>query len=401
MIDETALLAAVFNSKEAFDHAQNTGIELADLGDAAQCVYSAVAEQYGRDPDLRKADYATLRSQIVRRYGEGAMANSVLDFVSSFPEDTSSVNVVEEYRLLRVARTATELATALATGQNGSAVDELLEKYKALKDGESEGKQEKYRLTLDDFKSESGQRLGLMPKTLNNYIGGGVLRGHNITVYGRPDSGKSMFAINQAAYACAEGYKVLYIANEEPSQDITKRLLARMARIKIEKLHDPACLQRAFKHVSEAYQNWYLLHKAGVTVKDIRRHAARVNPDFIVVDQLKNVAVADDNRALQLDKLARHVRELGIEFNAVTISVTQAGESAQDHLNLRMSDVEWSNTGIPGAADLMIGIGVDDEWQTQGKRMLSLPKNKINGRHGSFPVWVAPEYTAFLSKRLT
>jgi hypothetical protein len=64
-----------------------------------------------------------------------------------------------------------------------------------------------------------------------------------------------------------------------------------------------------------------------------------------------------------------------------------------------MNDVEWSNTGIPGAADLMIGIGVDEEYLATNKRMLSIPKNKVNGRHGAFPVWIDPTKTAFLSKK--
>ena len=82
------------------------------------------------------------------------------------------------------------------------------------------------------------------------------------------------------------------------------------------------------------------------------------------------------------------------------MSVTQAGESAQNKLVLSMGDVEWSNTGIPGAADLMIGIGLDDEYLSTDKRMLSIPKNKVNGRHGAFPTWINPKRTSFLSKKV-
>lgn len=208
-----------------------------------------------------------------------------------------------------------------------------------------------------------------------------------------------MFALNQAAIACSNGYRVLYVANEEPAQDITRRLLSRMAGIEIEKLHDLKAIEAALKHVGEKYYNWFLFHKAGATAQDIARQAAKLRPDFIIVDQLKNVAVSDDNRALQLDKLARQVRELGIAYNCVTMSVTQAGESGNNKLVLGMSDVEWSNTGIPGAADLMIGIGVNEEYMNQNKRMISLPKNKINGVHKALPVWIDPSHTAFMSRR--
>ena len=80
------------------------------------------------------------------------------------------------------------------------------------------------------------------------------------------------------------------------------------------------------------------------------------------------------------------------------MSITQAGESADMKLRLNMGDVEWSNTGIPGAADLMIGIGLDAEFEATDRRMLSVCKNKVNGAHGAFPCWIEPSKTAFLSK---
>ncbi len=109
--------------------------------------------------------------------------------------------------------------------------------------------------------------------------------------------------------------------------------------------------------------------------------------------------MSEDNRALQLDKLARQVRELGIELGCVTMSVTQAGESGQNKPVLDLGDVEWSNTGIPGAADLMVGIGVDPNLAADNRRMLSVPKNKVSGKHGAFIVWVDPKKTMFMSRR--
>ncbi|MHC4649217.1 MAG: DnaB-like helicase C-terminal domain-containing protein, partial [Planctomycetota bacterium] len=139
-------------------------------------------------------------------------------------------------------------------------------------------------------------------------------------IYGRPNSAKTMLSLNNAACLAKNGYKVLYVANEEPPVDLTRRLLSRMSKIDIDKLEDPDTLRQAFDAGGKAYKkNWVLLHRAGCTYQDIRRACARIRPDVIIVDQLKNVHVNEDNRALQLDRLARQVRELGIEFNAVTI----------------------------------------------------------------------------------
>ncbi len=397
-MDELNLVAAICGKRSNHEALTRIGMASSDFGEAARSVVDAAREQYGRDAELESVDSGVLRSQIKRRFGAGSMADSVMEFVAGFPDDVSGINVIEEYRLLRLGRVSTSLATLLATGQHGSATAELLGKYTRLAAGE-EGEQFKYRLTGEDFEDDESARIKLSPAVLNTYIGGGVLRGHNITVYGRPDSGKSLFALNQAAYAVKQGYKVLYVANEEPAQDITRRLLSRLANTDIESLRARETLLRALDVAGRPYENWFLLHRAGCTARDVAAQCAKIRPDFVIVDQIKNLTCGADNRALQLDTLARQIREIGIEYNCVTMSITQAGESAQNKLVLSMTDVEWSNTGIPGAADLMIGIGVDDEFQSTDKRMISIPKNKVNGRHGAFHTWINPKRTAFLSRK--
>ena len=56
-----------------------------------------------------------------------------------------------------------------------------------------------------------------------------------------------------------------------------------------------------------------------------------------------------------------------------------------------MGDVDNSNTGIPAQADVMIGIGATSEDESQGRRVLSLPKNKRSGNHEYFAVNVDPQ----------
>lgn len=392
-MDDTMLCAAVCGSRQAYEQLTRIGFSEGDFSEVGRVVIDAASEQYRRDTELQRVSPDLLRSQAERRYGKGSMADHVMEFVGQFPRDLSKINVLEEYRLLRLGRCSTTLATLLASGKHGPETQDELAKYQALVAGD-QGEEFKPRLTLEDFEAQDSDRIPIYPKQLRSFIGDGVHRGHNITVYGRPNSAKTMFVINNAAIFAKTGYKVLYVANEEPAQDITRRLLARMSQIDIDELENPERLREAFRRAGQAYRdNWHLLHKAQCTYADIRRAAARINPDLIIVDQLKNIHVSEDNRALQLDRLARQVRELGIEFDAVTMSVTQAGESAEGRLILGMSDVEWSNTGIPGAADLMIGIGVNDEFLADNKRMLSICKNKIKNQHGAMPVWIDAQTT--------
>lgn len=387
--DEAPLLAAIMQDRRVYAAAKQIGLQADDFSDAGRLLVRCAAEQYRRDPALPAVSADVLARQIVRRVGNKDVAQTYIDYAAALPTASSGANLVEEYRLLRRSRAAMNLAASLASGEDNQ---ELLDKYLQLRD--EPAAEQKFRMTAEDFAApDDSLRIPLSPKTLNEFVGGGVLPGHNITVYGRPDSGKSMFALNQAAYLCRLGKPALYVANEEPARDITRRLLARLSNMPIASLDAPT----AMKQHANAYGRWHLLHMAGVTIRDIRQAAGHIKPALIVIDQIKNVVVGDDNRALQLDKLARAVRELGIEFNAVTLSVTQAGDSASDKLRLDMGDVDWSNTGIPGAADLMIGIGVNDEWALQDKRLLSVAKNKVNGRHGAVPVWIDAQRTAFLS----
>jgi|8_EtaG_2_1085327.scaffolds.fasta_scaffold05216_5 KaiC/GvpD/RAD55 family RecA-like ATPase len=399
-MDNNNLLAAVLSDRRTHDALVQLGFAGLEFEDAARVVFDCAGEQYQRDELLAAVDRNLLRHQVERRYGVGSMADSVLSFAADLPVIASVANVAEEYRLLRLRRTATELATRLASGDHSDETREALEHYKTLISGAA-AEEVKDRLEFDDFTEEAGERIKLYPSSINKVISGGVHRGNNLTVFGRPNSGKSMFALNNAACLIMNGYKVLYVANEEPAFDLTRRLLSRIVKTDIGHLEDRDRLKEAFDRAGEAYKrNWHLMHKAGCTYHDIRRACARVKPDIIIVDQLKNVHIKEDNRALQLDKLARQVRELGIEFAAVTISVTQAGESAEGKLVLGMSDVEWSNTGIPGAADLMIGLGVNDDFDAQDKRMISIPKNKLKNWHGAFPVWIKPELTLISGQAL-
>lgn len=395
-MDERLLLGVCLHRRKAYEDLMALGCTSGEFTETARVVFDALDQQYRQDGDVRKIDFSLLRSQIERRYGRGSMADSAVEYAENCPSNASGVNVAEEYRLLRLHSTSTRLATLLASGDHSDETQQEVDKYRSLVAGEA-GEEFKERLTIDDFTEDSGERIKLYPSTINRCIKGGVHRGNNIVIFGRPNSAKTMLAINNAACLAKSGYKVLYVGNEEPPMDITRRLLSRMAKMDIDDLEDRDKLKEAFKRAGKAYnRNWVLLHKANCTYQDIRRAAARLKPDVIIVDQLKNVHVKEDNRALQLDKLARQVRELGIEFGCVTISVTQAGESAEGRLTLGMSDVEWSNTGIPGAADLMIGLGVNDEFNGRSQRMLNICKNKLKNWHGHFPVVIDPQQTRVL-----
>ena len=153
MTDELNLVAAICGKRSNHESLVRIGLEAGDFGEAARCVVDSAREQYTRDAELQSVDYGVLRNQVRRRFGAGSMADSVMDFVASFPDDVSGINVIEEYRLLRLGRVSTTLATLLATGQHSDETKSLLVKYARLVAGE-EGEAFKPRLTAEDFEDD-------------------------------------------------------------------------------------------------------------------------------------------------------------------------------------------------------------------------------------------------------
>ena len=117
----------------------------------------------------------------------------------------------------------------------------------------------------------------------------------------------------------------------------------------------------------------------------------KYKPDVFIVDQIRNLYSSKNlTKVESLEYIAQCMRNLAKESSSVGVSVTQAGASAEGCLVLGLNDVDFSNTGIPSTADLMIGIGVTPEYDKSNRRVLSLAKNKITGVHSNIPVSVIP-----------
>lgn len=397
-MDERQIIAALLRDRNAYDRLSGR-LDPRDFGEFGQFVVRAAADFYKRDPAAACVDVAVLESALRRALANPKHADAAVRYLGDLPTDVSVANVVAEYRLLRRHNVGLELAAALGTGKHGDATDALVDRYRELG---VEHDSQADKLSLEELADTVGEgnQIRLLPGTLNERVGGGVLRGHNITIFGRPESGKTAFAVNLAAGFLRAGLRVLYTGNEEPVRDLQLRFLARLAGVSLREIKaSPDRLRHAADKAGPAYDR--LLTAALVTgkVAEVESLVRLKRPDVLVVDQLKNLKMpGSGNRAEELDNIAREIRRLGAAYNMLTVSVTQAGAEAEGEQFLGMTDIEWSNTGIPGAADLLIGIGRTDALEAAHKRMISLPKNKISGNHAPFPVFVDFDYNLFRSK---
>ena len=399
---EEQLLAVCLRNRQDYELVKSyIDLRLSTYSKEFQVVMTKVGEYYARDdnaqhvvPDVLIAQIAeTIRNpKHVTMFGERialAIANT-----------GSDANVRAVVLLAKKQEAADKLAAALVSGvtPKGVTIDELNDEWRKLQsmteleELTESGVEVFHNVDLASLMSKEydpSALIKLYPLSLSDKLDGGAKKGHHIVVYGRPESGKSMTVINMSCGIAFQGKKVLYFINEDRPEDIIFRHAYNLSGMtKHQAQADP---DKANKLARErGFENIIVVSCSPGTPEMVEEEIERYEPDAIVLDQLRNFKVKADNRVNQLEYAASAARNIGKKCNVLTISVTQAGDSAEGKAVLDMGDVDYSNTGIPAQADVMIGVGVDSTLEAESRRMFSLPKNKISGIHDSFPVNVIP-----------
>jgi archaellum biogenesis ATPase FlaH len=350
---------------------------------------------FERDPKAVVADPELVLASICRELPNPKHHQVFKDMVASLSSlETSPENVVADYLAVRREKVGNVLASALAAGRPPDVVGPLVDKYSDLLESELNPEKEEARVlvgaSVKDLvaaRHRDGGLIRVYPNSLNERLDGGLLRGHHVVIFARPEVGKTTFVINGIRGFLQQSLRVLYCGNEDPIEDIVLRQVSCLAEMtKHEVMEDPEGADALAREMG--YDNLVLASLTPGTPKEIERLIIDHKPDVVVMDQLRNLLVGEENFTRSLERSAQIVRALGKKHNALVLSVTQAGDSASGKSILDMGDVDSSNTGIPAQADVMIGIGMSRDDELQGRRVLSLPKNKAGGNHDSFPVRV-------------
>lgn len=388
---ERKLIAAAMKSRDAYNVIAASPVP-DGLDEVLGPVWKGVQGFYERDPDAGSfdPDVGTFpRQSNPKRNLELSQLASEL-----YAMDVSEANVrhmvLEQVRETR----GMALAAALAGHKPQDEITEALEAYElALGTGEETGNgvEEGPDWTgVLSSRTNIANRMPISPRILNQHIGGGVCPGHNVTLFGRPEAGKTALALTMACGFARRGKRVLYIGNEDPVQDLMVRAITNLTDATADEVtQDPAHYERLA--LERGASRMVFRATAPGTIREIEALIKQHKPDVLFVDQLRNLSSGkSDNFTQLLDKNAQAVRALGKRYGLVTVSVTQAGDSASGRPILDMGDVDSSNTGIPGAADLMIGVGVTEALERNGQRMLSLCKNKLGVVRAAVPVQLDP-----------
>lgn len=395
---ERMLLASMIRSREAYDKIRKH-ITDKDLNEQSALIVRHLDEYYERDAEARSADAELLAGAIARSLSnpkhKELFGSAVRDLASL---ETSPANVVADFFGLRREAAGARLASALAAGRGPEDVAPLIDEYQQWVDSadleDTDDTMILQGAPVAEILAESygdGARIKVFPKALNERLNGGLLRGHHVVVFARPEVGKTMVVINMVAGFLRQNLRVLYVGNEDPVNDLVLRVISRLTGMTTHDiLADP---QRADGEArARGYDNLILASLAPGTVKEVEALMLEYKPDVVVVDQLRNLNSfgKEENLTRKLEQNAMGVRALGKKYQSLMVSVVQAGDSATNKAVLEMGDVDSSNTGIPATADVMVGIGMTTEDEQCNRRVFSLPKNKPGANHSYFPVSVNP-----------
>lgn len=394
---ERNLLASVLASREAFDTIHQH-VREGDLSEQGNIILTHAAAYYERDADATQIDADLLARDVGRSLSNPKHREMFDKLITTLGgTDCSPANVIHDFIEVKREAAGAKLASALAAAASADKVRPLLDEYTKWESC----------TTLEDYDDVSEIYIGenvanivgttytdglieIWPKTLNDRLDGGLLRGHHMLIFARPEMGKTMMLVNMIAGFLHQKLNVLYVGNEDPISDIVMRVVSRLTGLtKYEILEDPDLADQAAR--TKGYDNLVLAGLAPGTPGQIQKLIDEYSPDVVLIDQLRNLNVNEEHFVQKLEKAATSARNLGKSNNVLVVSVTQAGDSASGKGPLDMGDVDSSNTGIPAQVDVMVGIGATVDDEASNRRILSLPKNKRSGNHEFFPVGIDPQ----------
>lgn len=385
---EQKIIAAFIKSRADYEVAVGHVKGLSPMGKA---VLGAVTEYYEMDRQATFVDTEVINAALERKFGGVPKHLRELNdyLVELYSIEVSAINVTKEILASEKERIGILLADAILT-KNTDMISTYLREYDDIYNGvdlDLEDNDTYNGVDLSEFEHiyDASALIKVAPPALNERLRGGLIRGMHLLLAAMPEAGKSLFAINMAAGFIRQGYKVLYIGNEDPIAELILRLLSNMSGVTGDEL-----FQRKDEVMAKAWEYGYdNITFKGLdpgSIEDMDSMLRAGDYDVLIIDQLRNIKAKTENNTLRLEAVASGARNLARRHDVLVVSVTQAAESARDRLVLNSGDIDGSNIGMPGACDVMVMVGLNDDYYLRDLRRLSIVKNKRGGVHDNFTV---------------
>lgn len=372
------------------------------LSREGQIVVKAIADYYARDATAKAASPEVVAAQLDVAVQNPKHRDKFKEYIhSAAVKESSPANVAEFILRAKREELAGKLAVSLANrdGKDGPLLEEYRELQKATSMDDLSSSEavildsSSIRELITEYVDTEGS-FQLYPKVLSDRLGGRLREGHHVITFAPPETGKTALAITAAAGFCMQGRKGIYWGNEDKNQDMYFRIVSCLTGMTFNEVvaNPNKAIDLA---VERGIDNLTFIGLAPGDTKIIERHVDKYGPEWGIVDQLINLNEGGDGLNVILGKAAGRVRGIGKRANMLMYSVCQGGDSASGKSVLKQGDVYMSNTEVPGHADLLIGIGANEEQLSRNERVLTPCKNKISGDHTPITVRIMPQISRY------
>lgn len=378
-------------------------INLKNYSKEFSIIQGFIKDYYDRDSKAERVNTELLVDLISASVQNEKHVERFKEFVEeALATDISAANVKEVVLQAKKQEMGNELAIAIV---NGKEHDSLLIKYNELMaytdlDALTEKGVEVYDTSdLDDLinhETDTSNKLRVYPLALNERLDGGLQGSDHVTIFAPPELGKTALELTIANGFARQGAVGIVFNNEERITRLRLRALSCCTGMTASEIRTNP---QAAKDIAEqlGFHNIIFISLSPGTLSQIDAFVDRYKAKWFIVDQMRHLSMKSDNRTNQLEAAAVGIRTIAKRHDAVAISITQAADSAQGKSVLDIGDVDSSNVGIPGACDVLLGIGATEQQKEQNIRVLSLSKNKLGGVHDSFPVRFHPGLSKYVS----
>jgi len=355
-----------------------------------QLVWDMIDAFYELDEQAMSIDKQVLLDKIVLKHPKH---ESHFSHLLAEIDEVSVPNTVEEWLDLRRASIESRLAEAIMAGDGKDVINELIEERdlcEAQKETEDDS-------TLIGMSLEKVLKIvapeniiHISPESLALRLDGGLLRGTQSVIYAPTEVGKSLLSIEITCGLLRDGRKVVYGGNEDPARSMLMRIYSNLSGMtKKEMQENPQDAE--YSAMMQGYENLVFLDLSPGTLSDFRRAIERHSPDVVIVDQMANLDAGKVMSKVEKNEyFATQFRSMAKKYDIATIMVHQASDDAYGKRILEKNHLYYSNVGVQGQMDVMIGIGMSADDERENKRMICLTKNKISADHSCFPITVDP-----------
>ena len=390
------VLASCLLSREAFNSLYEN-VDFKGLSPDIEWLLNLAEKYYETDEEAKAVDHNLFKEQVESKFPNTGKAQHLLDMIDEAYSATFSVpNYVELYLETKRKAIGFKLAGLLSSSEvEEEVVESLMSDYKKLAEPITEGTEDDnviHNMSVEDAINKVFDKTGriyLAPKGLQDATDG-AMAGDSIIIFARPECGKTAFCCTLMAGFAWYNVPGIFFSNEEPTERVAARFQSTVTDMTAEEIKAEPEKATAIM-ARRGYEHVRFIRLQFSTPAEIEKYVKMYGAKWFIVDQLRNMHIPRlEGKTQVLEESAKALREIAARHGAISIGVTQAGDSAEGKARLVQGDVDGSNTGIPGACDLMIGIGMTLDMEQQNTRMISLPKNKLSGRHVHFPLRIKP-----------